>query len=475
MAFGQDPIAVKSYADEWPRVKVSFNSASEGMEAKLFTLTLGPDNSSFPAESLTTERMESLGTKETVVVAFASATLNPEDMASLKEGLTYYSQNADPREKLALATFDGENWTSSGLNTDRKPFTENLDGLKPVGPKAELYGAMLFALDLLNSQGGDKSLLVISEGGYEEKELTYFDVLESASANDVKITAIELPSAKAAETDTDSILEYLAKETEGEFLKVKSGEDISRAFDGFVKDRNQGDGNVFTHTLLFSIDPDFMVSTPEIRAVLIGPLGMGEGSAELTLRLPLDVVSEGESTPVMVMEKVLKEDKKIGTKIIDYFLKNPIYLALLGLGLIIISVGAFILIRHERIKQREALVNHTNVLHPYFEPLKKEPKNDLSPYVLYFPLLNKRYPLKLGNNSLGAGKANDLNLDMPAVSGRHAEFFVTESECRVNDLDSTNGTMVNGTLTARATIVKIGDEITFGDTMAILTREKEEV
>ncbi|MBC7234270.1 MAG: phage tail protein I [Chloroflexi bacterium] len=52
--------------------------------------------------------------------------------------------------------------------------------------------------------------------------------------------------------------------------------------------------------------------------------------------------------------------------------------------------------------------------------------------------------LPLGITTIGRQAGNDLQLDDPQVSRRHAQFDCTLTECQITDLGSTNGTRVNG-------------------------------
>jgi len=56
----------------------------------------------------------------------------------------------------------------------------------------------------------------------------------------------------------------------------------------------------------------------------------------------------------------------------------------------------------------------------------------------------ERYKLRPGINVIGRGAECDLRLDQPAVSRRHAEIRWDGQHCVLVDLNSTNGTFVNG-------------------------------
>ena len=84
---------------------------------------------------------------------------------------------------------------------------------------------------------------------------------------------------------------------------------------------------------------------------------------------------------------------------------------------------------------------------------------------------SKSYPRALpatGRLLIGRGTEADLQLSEPAASRRHAEIIVESGEVRVRDLDSLNGTPVNGERLKGERTLLAGDTITIGATALIL-------
>jgi pSer/pThr/pTyr-binding forkhead associated (FHA) protein len=75
--------------------------------------------------------------------------------------------------------------------------------------------------------------------------------------------------------------------------------------------------------------------------------------------------------------------------------------------------------------------------------------------------LPAREPLVIGR------KDGDLLLEDPLVSGRHCQIFARNADYVIQDLGSTNGTMVDGRL-VREIVLKPGNEISLGSTRLIL-------
>jgi Mg-chelatase subunit ChlD len=466
-ASAQSLSVTKSSAENWPKVKVTFDFPQEGETKEQYQLTPEGSTEAYLAKSLFAEKRDLNGARETLVAVDTSKTISQDYMAKTREALAYYAEKADPSELTALVTFDDEARLASDFSSDRKSFAFALEGLKPSGVKTELYKSILFGLDLLKNRKGNKLLIVVSDGRDEGTETSYFDVLDSALINKIKITSIALPTAKNSLASRHSVLEYLSRETDGDYYEAKTAEDISRAFHSVLRSRG---GAGFSYSLFFDIDPDYKPVKPEIKAVLSRRSGSSAITAELTLRPPEEFISSAADDQFRRMENILDDEKNFLERFLAFFGSNTKYLMVLASGAAIIILAMALLARRVIKKQREALVNHTNVLNPYFVPLKP-PVNDESPYELYFPNLKKRHRLKLGSNSIGASKNNDLTLNIDTLSGNHAELFVTPTECLIKDLNSTNGTLVNGISAIERTSVQEGDAIRFANISAILTRK----
>jgi len=68
--------------------------------------------------------------------------------------------------------------------------------------------------------------------------------------------------------------------------------------------------------------------------------------------------------------------------------------------------------------------------------------------------------------AIGRGPDNAIRLEDPSVSGRHAQLQRVGDIYRLKDLDSTNGTLVNGQK-INETALRFGDRIRFGKIEAL--------
>ncbi|MHC4942663.1 MAG: sigma 54-interacting transcriptional regulator [Planctomycetota bacterium] len=75
---------------------------------------------------------------------------------------------------------------------------------------------------------------------------------------------------------------------------------------------------------------------------------------------------------------------------------------------------------------------------------------------------------------VGRSKPCHILLDMEGVSRKHCEFSLVESKVFLKDLDSTNGTFLNGTR-IREAVVRPGDRVVVGSCVLFVLDEKTEV
>jgi hypothetical protein len=77
------------------------------------------------------------------------------------------------------------------------------------------------------------------------------------------------------------------------------------------------------------------------------------------------------------------------------------------------------------------------------------------------PRVGERFTLR-ASTSIGRDAGNDVPLSDEAASARHAVLELRDGEWWIEDLASTNGTLVNGTRIERAERLHFGDELAIG-------------
>lgn len=81
---------------------------------------------------------------------------------------------------------------------------------------------------------------------------------------------------------------------------------------------------------------------------------------------------------------------------------------------------------------------------------------------LYLSAGDRRFPLAPGSSTIGRGRDAAVRLDSAGVSRHHARIVVNGDAAQLDDLDSKNGTFVNGARLTASCLLNEGDEIRLG-------------
>ena len=84
------------------------------------------------------------------------------------------------------------------------------------------------------------------------------------------------------------------------------------------------------------------------------------------------------------------------------------------------------------------------------------------------PTVGKVYPLDKNEVFIGRDLANDISINDPEVSRRHARIFLQGNNFILEDLGSTNGTMVNGQRLMGPYMLRPGELIVLGEQVSLL-------
>ena len=79
----------------------------------------------------------------------------------------------------------------------------------------------------------------------------------------------------------------------------------------------------------------------------------------------------------------------------------------------------------------------------------------------------KVLPLEKSEMHVGRDVTNDLVISEEKVSRRHARLYSEGDQFVVEDLGSTNGTFINGARLSGPHLLRVGEQITFGETSIV--------
>lgn len=83
---------------------------------------------------------------------------------------------------------------------------------------------------------------------------------------------------------------------------------------------------------------------------------------------------------------------------------------------------------------------------------------------------SKTIPLEMGTHLIGRDYQSLIPTTSLAISRRHAHIIVTDISATLEDLGSTNGTLVSGQRIKAPVLLHNGDLIVFGDTLSAIFR-----
>jgi pSer/pThr/pTyr-binding forkhead associated (FHA) protein len=89
------------------------------------------------------------------------------------------------------------------------------------------------------------------------------------------------------------------------------------------------------------------------------------------------------------------------------------------------------------------------------------------------PIAGKAFPLEKNEIFIGRDLGNDIVINDPEMSRRHARVFIQGQNFAIEDLGSTNGTYVNGQRLMGPYILRPGEVVTFGERISLLFESTE--
>lgn len=89
------------------------------------------------------------------------------------------------------------------------------------------------------------------------------------------------------------------------------------------------------------------------------------------------------------------------------------------------------------------------------------------------PTVGKVFPVDKAEIFVGRDLNNDVVINDPEISRRHARLFQQGNSFVLEDLGSTNGTFVNGQRIMGPNVLRPGDAVTFGERMSLVFESAE--
>ncbi len=430
----------------WP--VISLEAGFPAGEPEDGTLTLTLPGLETPLTPVGVKIQDAGKTAKNLLVAIdTSRSLLDDYLEAIQVALRDHIRHLGGGEQLAVLAFNDTVQLVLGFTDSRADIGKALGSLRQGGAGTELYEALLSGARLLKQLPGDKSLLVISDGHNEGKgELK--DVIQTAKDAGVRIFAIALPEKHPDRKRHLDVMRTLAGETGGAFQAVENPLSAASGIFTLLQAQRQTQAKDRRYRITFSVPAGYAVTQRPIPAVLSRKTAGGVLAVDVPLSIPDGVGTEKDG-----MRKALD------------FVRTPAGMACAAAVLLLLLLLCFLAFR----KKGAAPEARSGV-----SPDRAAGRGQAqSSFVLELTGKYASFPLPAGRTRIGASGDNEIVLDDPTVSRRHACLEVIGQECRITDTRSTNGTYVNGHRISRPCILKAGDQIYFGKTQAYLRTVKQ--
>ena len=417
--------------------------------------------------SISIETIRESGQNVAVLLAVdASRSMTGEPLDSLKSALMAFTAQLRPGDQAGIIAFHDAVEVISVFTDDKDTLSARMGNIAAKGSRTELYYGISKGLDLINETENlpdRKYLIVFSDGKDEGEAYTFEDCVNKAVEFDVPIYSVGFHTRVGAQYLR--ILERMSDKSKGEYNDAETTGDLGAIYNlifEHIQDR-----------AVLCFTADYFKADGEEHSVGVKIIHSGQ-----TVESNFTFVSpEGTSLPV-------SEEESLG---------NLWVIVVIGLSAIFLVAVVVIRSRKrkreeeeqlaqekqrledekkEKEKQAEKVAEEKKAAEKKGDKKDKAVKNthvsapsprhtvisgkmpDLQGIVLQFDSgnLQGQTVSVASETTIGRGKDNDIVIDDPTVSGHHCKIVVEDSRFTIVDLDSTNGTNVNGSKVSKMMI-----------------------
>lgn len=153
------------------------------------------------------------------VVVDASGSMNGRPMASLKEALVAFVQNADGDMEISLSAFESSARKLTDLTKDKSLLLTEVNALGGGGG-TNITSGIVVGTETLTNAAGMRYMLLMTDG----QSSINFDTVDAAAAQGITIHTIGFGSVN------DSLLEEIARRTGGQYVKADSVSELGNVY-----------------------------------------------------------------------------------------------------------------------------------------------------------------------------------------------------------------------------------------------------
>jgi len=471
---------IKTDTDKYPVVNSAvliFDKSNDRVVKDLkpenFNITLGGKK----ADSIKVKTYEQSGIGLYIVLALdVSGTMAGDPITNMKNAVKRFIDKLRPVDKLAIYTFSDDVKLISDFSNDKTYLKEVVDKIVARGLNTELfygtYTALKKNVDLDNDQVG-KILMVVSDGKDESVSKTYNenDIISLANDNGIPIFTIGYTKINPTYLQT---LEKISDKTNGIFFKSPSDNQLDEQYSKLFN-------TIMNINILNYLIFDLAGDGNEYVQIISVNYNDIQSLASNKVILPLN-------RPALTKPKLIKENNS-----------NLLYYLIIG-GVLLIVLAGVIIVKKKKKQEIPKIESQQESKNDYVVPQISTPetqnihsssnnfygdktKVDASydktivdydektmivdgdkKIVINFisgPLQNQKMNFSNAEITIGRSEGNLIKLTDNYVSKFHAKLYKQNDTFFIEDLNSSNGTFLNGQKVIKSPIsnsdvIKIG-------------------
>jgi VWFA-related protein len=436
------PPEIKVYCD----VLDSSGKPAPGINARQLSATIGKDQAQVTQVKSFADSGEGVAY---ILLIDISRSLRRQQFSQMREALEILVANMRQRDRAAIITFGEDCTVVADFTPSKDDLKAKLESLGPRDNKTQLHAGLVRALDMYQRKDEGlpdrRVIVVLTDGKDEGSGLAVEDVLGKIRQVHMPIYAIGYSGLPRGEREHYlEVLHRLARTSGGVYREAGSA-----SLQDIYSDMEQAIRRVYVASLMCPVCPaDGQTYRLQIN------LGVG-GRA---LADSMDVA--------MVPGPVAPSPSPSPSPRHNSWWKLPWWgYAAVGLALLGIVAAAVTATRRKRptIEQPPHDISN-DISIPVQPPAPVKVELPLRLTIMRGPEAGAAYDLRLVDNAIIGRKANsDLVLSGdPDVSSEHCELKLVDGRVVISDLQSTNGTLVNGVPLSGRCRLESGDTIAIG-------------
>lgn len=495
LLFSTPVCAAESFEIGVSEVKTSENvmeiQVSNNLEdtSKAVTYEVNLDGKALPLLSVESVKDAGYATSYIFLVDISGSMKNSvmEDVKSILSNLVNEMQKSDN----ACLMLVGDDAYSGEFSNDKNALLEEIEAIEKLHEDTNLYLGIDKALDILDTSDkvlNRKCLVILSDGEDDQiTGITKEEVEKKIEEKHITICSIatigEKPSEKKQETA--KIIGSFARMSPGGIHTLFVGEEA----DAEATAKKVVTGNA--GSVLIKADvTGFNADAADVYLEVVATVD-GVGTAKSGYNLPSANIKKGlvETEPETVEETVIETVEETVTETVEEAEEgiNPIWIVV---AVILLAIVIAILIVSKKKQNPEPAVEEVK---PVGEPeeIKEEEKDGvtIAPLTIKDNFEEEAAPvkdtkalkvtmvkiglaqteereLKVVDNFVIGRKAEKCDMaftEDTMISQRHFQFVNDDGRLAIEDLDSLNGTLVNGALIKQRFYIVSGDVVAFGN------------